>query len=348
MKIFFLIGSILAAACAFASEISVLEQGTLVKNGFHNAFPSITGYKNQLFVAYRKATGHRRYDGVTALHVSADEGKTFRKVREFAAENGDMRDPRLCVVNGKLVIYNGCGFPQKDGSHKYLLKAFRSVDGKNFEEFTVKGLAENSFFWGCIPYDNGYIATAYRKVGKELQSSLYYSKDGENFQHYLTFPGTGNETSLAADSQGNLHCIVRRETADRLPVYYVVKDKKITRSVKLAEPLQGIMLTCRDDDFIVAGRHWTWRDPANFSGRKKVRLDVFTMDKAGNLKFQHTLKSGGDCSYSFCVKLANNEFFTVYYSQHDYMARFRKEKNANPLTDKRPADICFARIKYSK
>ena len=24
-----------------------------------------------------------------------------------------------------------------------------------------------------------------------------------------------------------------------------------------------------------------------------------------------------------------------------------KEKNANPLTDKRPADICFARVKYS-
>jgi hypothetical protein len=42
-----------------------------------------------------------------------------------------------------------------------------------------------------------------------------------------------------------------------------------------------------------------------------------------------------------------NNFYIVYYSQHDYMERFRKEKNANPLTDKRPADICFARVKYN-
>ena len=348
MKIFFIMCAMLTAAWGYSAEIRVVEQGTLVKDGFHNAFPSIIRYKDKLFMAHRKATGHRRYDGVTALYVSADNGKSFQKVREFAAADGDMRDPRLCVVNGALVVYSGCGYPQKDGSHKYSLKSFRSTDGKNFEEFTVKGLKENSFFWGCVPYKNGYIATAYKKVGKELVSSLYYSTDGENFQHYLTFPGTGNETSLAVDKENNLHCIVRRETADRLPDYHVVKDKKIVKSVRLSEPLQGIMLAINGDEFIVAGRHWTWRNPAAFAGRKKVRLDLFTMDKEGKLKFQHTLKSAGDCSYSFCARLDNGEFYTVYYSQHDYMERFLKEKNAKPLTDKRPADICFARIKLNK
>lgn len=342
-KLFLCLCAVLAAAFVNA-DLAVVEQGTLVKDGFHNAFPSITNYKGKLYVAYRKATGHRRYDGVTALLVSADNGKTFQKVREFAG-NGDMRDPRLCIVNDKLVIYNGCGHPQKKGPHKYSLKAFRSSDGVKFEEFTVTGLQENSFFWGCVPYKDGYIATAYKKVGKGLVSSLYYSTDGEKFQHYLTFPGVGNETSLAVDKENNLHCIVRRETADRLPDYHVVKDKKIVKSVRLSEPLQGIMLAVNGDEFIVAGRHWTWRDPVKFAGRKRVRLDLFTMDKEGKLKFQQPLKSAGDCSYSFCVKLDNGEFYTVYYSQHDYMERFLKEKNAKPLTDKRPADICFARLK---
>ena len=343
-KLFLLAWSTLLSVCVSAAELTVMEQGALVKDGFHNAFPSITAYQGKLYMAHRKATGHRRYDGVTALYVSADNGKTFQKVREFTG-NGDMRDPRLCIVEGKLVIYNGCGHPQKDGTHKYSLKAFRSSDGKNFEEFTVKGLAENSFFWGCVPFEKGYIATSYKRVGDMFRSSLYYSTDGANFTPYLTFPGSGNETSLCPGKDGNLYCIVRREGGDCRPVYYVVKNKKIVKSVKLSEPLQGIMLTANGDSFIVGARHWDWSDPVKFRGRKGVRLDLFTMDKAGKLKFQKNLKSAGDCSYSFAVPLSDKEFFIVYYSQHDYMERFLKEKSKTPLTDKRPADICFARVK---
>ena len=249
-KIFLLAWSTLLSVCVNAAELTVMEQGSLVKDGFHNAFPSIAAYKGKLYMAHRKATGHRRYDGVTALYESTDNGKTFQKVREFTG-NGDMRDPRLCIVEGKLVIYNGCGHPQKNAPHKYSLKAFRSSDGKNFEEFTVKGLAEDSFFWGCVPFENGYIATSYKRVGNILQSSLYYSTDGANFKPYLTFPGSGNETSLCPGKDGNLYCIVRREGGDCRPVYYVVKEQKIVKSVKLSEPLQGIMLTANGENFIV-------------------------------------------------------------------------------------------------
>ena len=181
----------------------------------------------------------------------------------------------------------------------------------------------------------------------QVCTAVKMAKSGNIF---LQFPDAGsNEVSMSVDNSGDLHCIVRRAVKGDVPLYCQISESgKITRSVELSEPLQGIMLQSVGDEFLVAARHWKWRDAKNFKGRKGVRNNLFVMDKNGKLTFQQTIRSEGDCSYTFCVSESANEFYAVYYSQHDYMARFRKEKNANPLTDKRPADICFARIKYSK
>ena len=262
-----------------------------------------------------------------------------------------MRDPRLAVVEGKLTVYTGYTFIMPDNSSRHGVFAFRSTDGKKFEEFKATGFNDNSFFWGCIPYKGGYVATAYNRVkGDVMYASLYRSKDGEKWQHFLQFPDAGsNEVSMSVDKNGELHCIVRRAVPGDVPLYCQISGEgRIIRSIELSEPLQGIMLQCIGDEFLVAARHWKWRDAKNFKGRSGVRNDLFVMDRNGKLTFQQTIRSNGDCSYTFCVADKTNEFYAVYYSQHDYIARFRKEKNAKPLTDKRPADICFAKIKYCR
>ena len=337
-------------AVALAGKAVVAEQGTLVKDGFHNAFPSIVEFNGNWYMSHRRATGHRRRDGVIPVYQSSDKGKSWKEVAVFRKDKFDMRDPRLAVVNGKLTVYAGYTFIMSDKNTRHGVFAFRSADGKSFEEFKTSGFADSSFFWGCIPYKDGYVATAYNRVGKAMYASLYRSKDGEKWEHFLQFSDAGsNEVSMSVDKSGELHCIVRRAVKGDVPLYCQISENgKITRSVELSEPLQGIMLQSVGDEFLVAARHWKWRDAENFKGRKGVRNNLFVMDKNGKLAFQQTIRSEGDCSYTFCVRDSADEFYAVYYSQHDYMARFRKEKNANPLTDKRPADICFARIKYSK
>lgn len=347
MLLAFLAGSI----SALAGSVQVTEQGTLVKDGFHNAFPSIVEFDGAWYMSHRRATGHRRRDGMIPVYQSKDKGRSWQEVAVFRKESFDLRDPRLAVVNKQLVVYAGFTFIEPDGSSRHGVFAFRSRDGKKFEEFKVTGLANSSFFWGCIPYKGGYVATAYRRINndKEMQASLYRSQDGANWQMFVTFPAeNGNEVSMATDKKGELHCVIRRGIPGDKPLYCQVSENgKITQNIELAEPLQGIMLYNIGDDFLLCARHWKWKNPQTFKGRLKVRNDMFIMDKTGKLTFQQTLRSAGDCSYSFCVPETNNEFYIVYYSQHDYMERFRKEKNANPLTDKRPADICFARVKYS-
>ncbi len=347
MLLAFLAGSI----SVLAGSVQVIEQGTLVKDGFHNAFPSIVEFDGAWYMSHRRATGHRRRDGVIPVYKSVDKGRTWQEVALFRKESFDLRDPRLAIVNKQLVVYAGFTFIEKDKSSRHGVFAFRSRDGKKFEEFKVAGLADSSFFWGCIPYKGGYVATAYRRINndKEMQASLYRSKDGANWQVFVTFPAeNGNEVSMATDKTGELHCVIRRGIPGDKPLYCQVSENgKITQNIELAEPLQGIMLYNIGDEFLVCGRHWRWKNPQTFKGRLKVRNDMFIMDKTGKLTFQQTLRSEGDCSYSFCVEEKAGEFYIVYYSQHDYMERFRKEKNAKPLTDKRPADICFARVKYS-
>ena len=338
------------SAVAFAGNAVVAEQGTLVKDGFHNAFPSIVEFNGSWYMSFRRATGHRRRDGVIPVFRSVDKGRSWQEIALFKKDSFDMRDPRLAVVNGKLTVYAGYTFIMPDKSSRHGVFAFRSADGKSFEEFQTSGFADSSFFWGCIPYKDGYVATAYNQVNGALYASLYRSKDGEKWQHFLQFPDAGsNEVSMSVDKNGELHCIVRRAVKGDVPLYCQISETgRIIRSVELSEPLQGIMLQSVGDEFLVAARHWKWRDAKNFKGRKGVRNNLFVMDRNGKLAFQQTIRSEGDCSYTFCVAEKADEFYAVYYSQHDYMARFRKEKNANPLTDKRPADICFARIKYCR
>ena len=197
----------------FAGSAQVIEQGTLVKDGFHNAFPSIVEFDGAWYMSHRRATGHRRRDGVIPVYKSVDKGRTWQETAVFRKETFDLRDPRLAIVNKQLVVYAGFTFIEKDNSSRHGVFAFRSSDGKNFEEFQVSGFAESSFFWGCLPYKGGYVATAYRvrKDTKLMQASLYRSQDGANWKSFIDFPAqNGNEVSMALDKNGELHCIIRR------------------------------------------------------------------------------------------------------------------------------------------
>lgn len=343
----FLTAIMLAVVCFSVSalEVKVTETGTLVQNGRHNAFPSMCRFGNELYFSFRSASGHRMTDGILPVYRSSDEGKSWKKIAELTGK-GDLRDPRCAVVDGKLMIYAGEVIHNADKSKSYITRAFCMDEKGKFSEVNVTGFLKDSFFWGCLAYDGGYVATAY--VPKKAQADLYRSKDGLNWQLWLTLPDKGNEVSMTVDGSGELHCVMR--TVDYRtfrPFYYnVSRDGKIVKSVKLSEGMQGIMLQSVADGFILAARHWSWGK----LGAEDFRTDLFSMDKDGKLKLIQRLPSSDDNSYAFVAPLKNGKWYTVYYSQHNYNEKFRSAENGKDynwqkmLSTHRPADICFAVI----
>ena len=328
-----------------ALEVKVTETGTLVQNGRHNAFPSICRFGDDLYFSFRSASGHRMVDGVLPIYKSEDEGRTWKKVAEIKGK-GDLRDPRCALVNGKLVVYSGEVVHNADKSKSYVTRAYRMDEKDQFTEIPVNGLAKDSFFWGCLAYDGGYVATAY--VPKNAQADLYRSKDGQNWQHWLTFPDKGNEVSMTVDATGELHCVMRTVDARTFrPFYYkVASDGKIARTIQLSEGMQGIMLQSVGDGFILAARHWS----LGKLGAEDFRTDLFSMDKEGKLTLIQRLPSSDDNSYAFVSQLKNGKWYMVYYSQHNYSEKFRNTENGKNynwmkmLGTHRPADICYAVI----
>lgn len=341
MKFYGVIAAMLLGCMLWALEVKVGETGTLVQNGRHNAFPSICRNGDALYFSFRSATGHRMRDGILPVYQSTDEGKSWKKIAEISGK-GDLRDPRCVTVNGKFMIYAGEVFHNADNSRNFVNRVYCMEKGGKFTELPMTGIKEDSFIWGVVAYDGGYAATAY--VPKKACADLYKSKDGLNWQHWLTLPGKGNEVSMTVDGAGELHCIMRTSGSKTFhPIYFQVsKEGKITSAVELSEGLQGIMLQSVGDGFLLAARHWNQGRP----GPEDFRTDLFTMDRKGKLTFIQRLPSSDDTSYAFTVQLKNGKWYTVYYSQHNYRKEFRSsEKSYNwqrKLGTSRPADICFA------
>ncbi|MBE6366463.1 MAG: hypothetical protein E7052_00960 [Lentisphaerae bacterium] len=328
-------------------KIDLTAADVLVRDGKHNAFPSLCSFDGKLFMAFRRASAHRLRDGVIAIYSSIDEGRSFQLATVLSG-HGDMRDPRLCVVNGKLAVYIGCSYEQADGSVEHGICAYESANGVDFTEFAVNGFSENSFIWGCIPYRDGYVATSYRRTADDFESSLYFSCDGKNWQLYMVLPVPANETSLCVDDTGELYGIGRNEFGDMTPVFFHITGDDCFEYTRLSVAMHGVMLKNAGGKFIVAARCWDWRNENDFTaGRQNVRTDLYTLEYSGSLNKVATLPSGGDCSYASSVKVAENELYMIYYSQHNYTEFLQKLHPAQPLVTPLPCDIYAIRLRWS-
>lgn len=328
-------------------NIELTAADVLIRDGKHNAFPALCRFDNKLFMAFRRASGHRMRDGVIAIYSSIDNGRSFQIVSVLSG-HGDMRDPRLCVVEGKLTVYITCSYEDAAGNVQLAVCAYESSDGGEFAEFALTGLAANSFIWGCIPYRDGYVAAAYCRRGDDFESSLYRSTDGKNWQLYMVLPVSANETSLALDDSGELYGIARNESGDMHPVFFRIGMDDCFEYTRLSVPMHGVMLKNTGKNFVVAARCWDWRngDDPN-SGRKNVRVDLYTLERSGELAKVMTLPSGGDCSYASAVRMSDNELLMIYYSQHNYSDFLQKLKPAAPLLTALPCDIYSVRLRLS-
>lgn len=327
------------------SVIELIDHKVLARDGFHNAFPSLCRFKNALFTAFRRGTAHRgQGDGKIIICRSDDEGSSWQETACISTEY-DMRDPFIFAAGNELMLYS-CGLYElpEGGFDKYLY-TYSSSDGVNFTEFTSSGLLENSFFWGCAAYRDGFIATAYHNVGDNIRQTrprLYFSKDARNWEKFTDLPD-GNEVSLTVDNTGELHCIVRYEEGDMHPNYCSVSPDGTYKTIKLSLPMQGIMFEAVGDKFIIAARCWDWLD----NDKTNHRIDMFVMDRSGKLTLQCTLPSGGDCSYGKCLPIGNNEYVMVYYSQHHYLGQLQQVVNQNLSIVKRSNDMYVCRWKYN-
>lgn len=313
----------------------IVTSGVIFSDGMHNAFPTVCRFGGALYIAFRSGKGHLYFDGVIKLMRSCDEGKSWEFVRSFSAEE-DLRDPRLLVIDGKLHLYSGMRYSGRSRSLRLETRHWISADGADFEEVPLKGVPSNTFFWGFALRNNSIVGTGYRCDGgiANCAASLYCSSDGRNWELFreLDIAG-GNEVALDLDAAGTLHGIVRRDIPPFTPIAFSLAPEGDIQYRELPLAMQGIMLKCVGDGFLIAARRWDGAE------RRDLRCDYFRCTRSGELSLAGRLPSAGDCSYAACTELKDGKLLVIYYSSHNHWDK--RDGMADPEHGL-PADICFA------
>src|SRR6056297_696136 len=73
------------------------------KEDSYNAFTDLVYYQGKFWVAYRTGKGHVSPHGKIIIR-SSEDGKDWELIEELHQEGLDLRDPRLAVLDGKLVL----------------------------------------------------------------------------------------------------------------------------------------------------------------------------------------------------------------------------------------------------
>ena len=194
--------------------------------------------------------------------------------------------------------------------------------------------AVRSNCWGFAAYKGKIVGTGYCVNGSAAaEASLYTGTDGIHWEHdrCLDVPG-GNEVSLDFDKNGVLHGFIRCETPPQHPVYFTLAPDGDIQYKQLPVPMQGIMLKCVGEDFLVACRRWDGAERSN------LRCDCFRYTRNGELTLLGKFPSAGDCSYAVCIERKDGKLLVIYYSSHNH---WHKRGEIKDPEHGLPADICF-------
>ena len=257
------------------------------------------------------------YNGKITL-IRSQNLQAWEIAAEIKLESADLRDPRLIVFDGQLLMY--CGVRQHDIDPQSVL--FISKDGSNFHQENINGL-EGYWLWCIIKHDGILYGSGYRMSDGEYQVKLYTSSNGIIWQKQLDLPA-GNETSLDFSGDGTLYALIRDDCHGSCPKIAIIDSPytAIRSWETLPVRLQGPMIKRMNNGCVIIGRRW------DSPGRFNVRTDVLWLEDEHEIKFIRTLPSGGDCSYAAWVdNIDDHSAVIAYYSAHEHKIDGINENN---------------------
>ena len=115
----------------------VSNQRIVYTDGLHNENTDLAYFQGRLYLVFRGGETGQQGTAEARLKIfeSADRGDTFRQVSEIFMPNRDIRDPKLLVRGGKLVVLAISRvpgvYPRDDGSLAWAVRT-ESADGRSW------------------------------------------------------------------------------------------------------------------------------------------------------------------------------------------------------------------------
>jgi hypothetical protein len=305
------------------SEGLGIEVWPAVADGKHNSNTDLVFFKDAFWLIHASAPWHFASETTRlVLHKSMD-ARTWEKVAEFANPGEDIRDPKLAVIGGRLILYalKNTSFE----AEPYLTAAATSDDGIIWTEF-VDMKPDGWLFWRPETADGGktwYVPAYWHEHGK---SALLTSTDGIGWQvSAIIYSGDVNdETAIVFLPDGRMLATGRLEVSG-----YYFGDNRGNTLIATAEPpfmtwsynhstvtrLDGPALFAYNGRVYAVGRYQPGNKPVLFetgSILAKKRTSLFLVEQ-NRLVWLSDLPSAGDTSYAGVV-VRGDEAYVSYYT----------------------------------
>lgn len=315
-------GILFCLSCSSQDEddsITIHTQRITTNEGFNNAFTDLVFFDNQWFLSYRESDKHALGRNGIVKILSSRDGVNWILVKEFEADNLDLRDAMFSVNGDKLMAYvHGSRY---EGTNLVLFKDFKTdyIKGEGWSNLQTvlldkrKGYADRiegnqAWPWKVTWYKEKAYSFAY---GKDSFFDFYTSSNGVKFQNMYfaqDILGIPTEATLEIDDNGVFYVLSRRDEGTAI----------IGKSTDLGATFEwfgeipinnfgGPDFVFYKNGLLVSGREWN-----------KVVLGYYNLETKQYKKL-YTLKSGGDCSYAGMV-IKDNTLWMSYYSGHENKA----------------------------
>lgn len=313
----------------------------------HNAFTSLTKYKDEWFITFRESSGHvPGTDGAVRVLISKD-GSAWESAALLTETGVDLRDPKFCTApDGRLMLTIGGSI--YDGESKPGAKRKRtgartrtafSTDGRTWAA-PLPACDDGQWLWrstlrppvikdiGPNSIPASLFGVAYTVADEnKFKLSLWISPDGTKFSRVTNLdPGRNilpNESTLRFTDDGTMLALTRNENSGKRgtamfgtsnPPY---KEWSWTDTGHIIQGPDFIRLT--DGRMIYGGRDFV-------DGKANTTIGILTA--AGQAMPMLVLPSGGDCSYPGLAEGPDGQVWVSYYSSHEgkaaiYLARLK-------------------------
>ncbi len=312
----------------------------------HNAFTSLTNYKDEWFITFRESTAHvPGTDGAVRVLVSKD-GSAWESAALLTEAGVDLRDPKFCPArDGRLMltiggsIYDGTSAPgaKRKRTAARTRTAF-SADGRTWTA-PLPACDDGQWLWRVTPRPPDQFGdpsdapfplygVAYTVADEDkFKLSLWSSPDGARFSRVTDLaPGRNvlpNETTLRFTEDGTMLALTRNESSGKRGTTMFGTSKPPYNKWSWTDT--GHIIHGADFIRIAYGRMiYAGRDFAD--GKANTTVGILTA--TGRAMPMLVLPSGGDCSYPGLAEGPDGQIFVSYYSSHEgktaiYFARLK-------------------------
>lgn len=286
----------------------------------HSAFTDLCYANGSWYCVFREGTTHMSLDGKIIVLKSMD-AKLWRQHSEMSWQGGDLRDPKLSVSpGGVLILSAGIRWAVYNTRKSRLYSVgWHLKENGDWSAPVLDQTSEGSWRWAPTWHKGTAYSVGYG--AEDIQGCLYESKDGLHWQAVLKpfFPDTGvftNESTLVSDNE-TLWCLSRRDAAGGAKA---ILGKAIltnaTRWLKnwqwqtVSKAIGGPkLIKLSNGEWLLAARRINYK-------RWSAKTVLYKLNpKSGRLKVWRELPSAGDSSYAGMVE-KEGKLYISYYSCH--------------------------------